>query len=356
MAMYIKGMGNISPQQTWGKPDFDKEVTNHTGNWLRCLEPEYEQWIDGRALRRMSRILRMGIASAIMALKDAGIERPDGIITGTGFGCLEDTGTFLAGMIDKHEQNLNPTPFIQSTHNTIGSQIALMLNCYGYNQTYTHDAFSFESALMDALMSSTEHLDRHLLVGGVDEVTEFSHSIHSRFGIFRKNQKSNLDLFSASQKGTVHGEGATWFACSGRQDAEDKACVEAVTTLYKPDAEALGEGIDDFMHAIHKRPADIDMLLLGKSGDVQFDKTISEIAHKKFGASTQGVFKHLCGEYPVASAFALWLAASMLHTGRIPESVAIRSDRSPLKNILIFNQYFGTHYSLILVRSCRDMA
>ena len=45
---------------------------------------------------------------------------------------------------------LTPTSFIQSTHNTVGGQIALGLECKGYNFTYVHASISFESALLDA--------------------------------------------------------------------------------------------------------------------------------------------------------------------------------------------------------------
>ena len=29
-------------------------------------------------------------------------------------------------------------------------------------------------------------------------------------------------------------------------------------------------------------------------------------------------YKHLCGEYPTASAFALWMAANIIKTGTVP--------------------------------------
>jgi 3-oxoacyl-[acyl-carrier-protein] synthase II len=353
MGIYIKGMGNISPQNTWGAPGVE-ETVEYKGNRLQCIDPDYEQWIDVRAIRRMSRILKLGTASAFMALKDAGVDKPDGIITGTGFGCLEDTGIFLSGMIEKNEQNLNPTPFIQSTHNTIGSQIALMLNCYGYNQTYTHDAFSFESALLDTLLTLKENPDQRLLVGGVDEITEFSHSIHSRFNIFSRNMENNIEVFKSAHKGMLHGEGAAWFVVSGEGGDVDRACIESVATFYKPSEAQLRKGIDDFLMAAGMRKEDVGMVLLGTSGDNRFDRLASEIAEEKFIPGRIGVFKHLCGEYPVASAFALWLASRILHTGKVPKSVAVSEGHRSPGNVLIFNQYFGTHYSLILASSCRD--
>jgi hypothetical protein len=93
-------------------------------------------------------------------------------------------------------------------------------------------------------------------------------------------------------------------------------------------------------------------VLCGKSGDAKTDAGIDEVVLSLFPSSSTGVFKHLCGEYPVASAFACWAAARMLQEQRAPEIIVERDKSRPLKNILIFNQYFGTHYSLILLKAC----
>jgi 3-oxoacyl-(acyl-carrier-protein) synthase len=170
MPVYIKGMGNISPQKTWGDDQLLAKPSDYSGSKLSCIEPDYAQFMDVKQLRRMSRIIKMGVAAGTMALREAGINTPDGIITGTSFGCLEDTGVFLTKLIENKEFALNPTPFIQSTHNTIGSQIALLLQCQGYNQTYTQRAFSFEHALLDAVLELKDNPQQHILVGGVDEI------------------------------------------------------------------------------------------------------------------------------------------------------------------------------------------
>ena len=44
------------------------------------------------------------------------------------------------------ENCLKPSLFMQSTHNTIGSLIGIVLKCHGYNNTYSHEGISFESA------------------------------------------------------------------------------------------------------------------------------------------------------------------------------------------------------------------
>ena len=349
MPVYIKGMGNISPQKTWGDDPLLANPSDYSGNRLTCIEPDYGQFVDVRQLRRMSRIIKMGVAAGTMALREAGITVPDAIITGTSFGCLEDTGIFLSKMIENSENALNPTPFIQSTHNTIGSQIALLLQCQGYNQTYTQRGFSFEHSLIDAILELKDNPDQNILAGGVDEITDHSHSIQKRFGIFRDNS-SSINLLRQEGNGTVNGEGAVYLALSGEKSGNNNICLEAVSTFYN--SGKLMTDVKDFFANTSLGHTDVDFVLMGKSGVGKWDKELEEIASGLFQKASLGVFKHLCGEYPTASAFATWLASRLLREKRIPEIVFEKNAQRPLKNILIFNAYFEKYHSLILLRTC----
>jgi 3-oxoacyl-[acyl-carrier-protein] synthase II len=351
MTVYINGMGAVSPQQIWNKEMLLSHPRDYVGDRLSCIEPDYSQYIDPKHLRRMSRILKMGVAASAMALQEAGVKIPDGIITGTGYGCLEDTEIFLHKMIELREQALNPTPFIQSTHNTIGSQIALLLMCQGYNQTYTQEGFSFESALLDSMMALNENPDQILLTGGVDEITDVSHEIQKRFGIFRKASASSLDLFNSSSKGTLHGEGAFYFALSGKKGKETYASIDSITTFYKPSSKELVTGIHEFIQSASLTPEDLDLILIGKCGDVDLDEATEKISKQSFGSVPIGLFKHLSGEYPTASAFAMGLGARIIQTQQIPPSV-LNGNTKSVRNVLIYNPYFSQYHSLILLRSC----
>jgi len=350
MKVYINGIGAVSPQQIWNGEGHLASPNEYSGNHLSCIEPDYTQYIDPKYLRRMSRILKMGAAASAMALQEAGVKIPDGIITGTGYGCLEDTEIFLRKMIELREQALNPTPFIQSTHNTIGSQIALLLTCQGYNQTYTQEGFSFESALLDAMMALHENPDQILLTGGVDEITDASHKIQERFGVFRKTFPSSLDLFNSAAKGVLHGEGAFYFALSGKRK-EAYASIDSITTFYNPSREELVTGIQEFIQSASLSHEDLDLVLMGKCGDARLDQATEEISKQSFGSAPVSLFKHLSGEYPTSSAFALWLAARIIQTQQIPPTV-LSGSICPLKNVLIYNPYFSHYHSLILLRAC----
>lgn len=332
MSAFIHGMGLISTQETFGKNSLGK-VIDHQGTKLESIEPDYTNWIDPKVIRRMSKIIRTGVASAKLALHNAGLEKPDAIITGTGLGCLDDTEVFLNKLIDNKEEALNPTPFIQSTHNTIGSQVALITQCLGYNQTYTHRAFSFELALEDALMLLKENPKQNILAGGVDELTTLSLKALTSLGLNK-----------------AQGEGAGFFMLNGeKQDAV--AELSDVTMIFKPkQATDVQHKMDELLNHAGLTINEIDLVLSGETGNAQDDVLLKEVLDSTNLASKAMIFKNLCGEYSTASAFAVWHGATILKSGELPKGLT--EYQRPVRNVLIYNQYLNQHHTLILLKAC----
>ena len=161
----------------------DTNLVIHGAAGVSSVEPDYKEFIlDAGLRRRMSRVIRMSVAAAIMTLKDAGIEKIDAIVTGTGWGCLADTEKFLISIIQNQERLLNPSAFIQSTSNTVGAQIALMRGDKHYNSTYVHGSSSFESALFDSSLLINEGKGC-VLTGGFDELTPTKSHLLGRMGM-----------------------------------------------------------------------------------------------------------------------------------------------------------------------------
>ena len=351
MPVYINGMGIISPQNTEDENFLSKPI-DFNSEPLACQEPDYNEWIDIRQQRRMSRIVKMGVAAAVKAFKESNVEMPDAIITGTGLGCLEDTASFLH-KLSITEEALNPTPFIQSTHNTIGSQVAMLLNCQNHNSTFSHRAFSFESALLDSILLLEEKPDAKILVGSADEIINESHEVQKRLNLFRSELHSSLNLFSREAEGTIHGEGAIYFSLSNAQQESSYAKLIDLETSFKPFEQEFKSTIQKFLNRNQIASSEIDVVLNGKSGDKKNDALLNSVLPKIFQRKV-GMFKHLCGEYSTASSFATWLAAKILRHQTIPEILTI-STNGPLKNVLIVNQYCGSYYSIILLSSCSDI-
>lgn len=156
---------------------------------LSCVEITSEEELEGirkyvkpLEVRRMGKIMKSSLLSSMEALAQANIEIPDAIITGTIYGCLEYSELLLEQMKEEGETMLKPTHFMQSTHNTIGSNIAIKTKCHGYNVTYTQGVESLEWAIRDAEMLIKEGKAKTVLVGCHDESTPLFNSLLERDG------------------------------------------------------------------------------------------------------------------------------------------------------------------------------
>lgn len=143
---------------------------------------EIKNYVKPMEARRLGRILKSALLSSLKALEQAGIGTPDAIITATSLGCLENSVQLLNQLRDEGEEGLKPTWFMQSTHNTIGSTVAIHTGCHGYNATYTHGEDSLRWALADAEMLIKSGRARSVLVGLHDETTPEFCDIMSRLG------------------------------------------------------------------------------------------------------------------------------------------------------------------------------
>ena len=284
MELYIKGIGILSAAGSNVDQDFPGDVLPE--NFL-CKEPDYTPFIPPMQLRRMSKAVRMGIGASKIALQQAAIDKPDALSIGTAMGCLSDTETFLSRMVDQDEQMLTPTAFIQSTHNTVGGQIALLHGCNGHNLTYVHRGHSFEHAMINAYLYLQAHPQENMLVGGIDELTPTSEAIWKRFGV-EKN-----------------GEGAGFFVVNVKD--REGVCIRDINTFTTGDANKVTSSVNRFLERTSLNRADIDCVVLGakEEDDVLYGALKNEL----FPGNKMLVFKNRCGDYGTASAFAIGMIA-----------------------------------------------
>lgn len=134
--------------------------------------------------RRMSSVVKQGVAVGIDCLCDFNESKEiDAIITSTYLGCIEDTEKFIEIIESTEESLLNPTPFIRSTFNTIGAQIALLCKNQHYNMTYSHGKKSWEQAFLDAALLIVEQDANNVLVGYYDEKTVLEEQLCQRLSL-----------------------------------------------------------------------------------------------------------------------------------------------------------------------------
>jgi 3-oxoacyl-[acyl-carrier-protein] synthase II len=348
--IFITGLGNVSPQKTFDNSGFLEEVVSSGSNLLKCQDPNYKEFVPADMLRRMSRIIKFGVAAGKICLADAGCSMPDAIITGTGLGCIEDTEKFLSNLIKCKEEFLTPTSFIQSTHNTVSAQIALLLKCHNYNFTFVHRGLSFESALLDSTLQLDGAQAETVLLGGMDEMTINTFQILQRLGQVKQKAIDSLQLIRDKTRGSIAGEGSAFFLLSSKPGAKNYAKISAPDMFYNPVQDEIKNRLVQFLDKNGRTLKDVDLVLLGMNGDPKADNIYHELTGNLPTEPALGYYKHLCGEYFTSSAFGLWLASKILHHHRIPEIVSIRNSHSSgLRTILLYNHYRNSEHSFILV-------
>jgi 3-oxoacyl-(acyl-carrier-protein) synthase len=351
--VYINSIASISPQKTFDNSMFLDEITDYSGNVIFTVDPDYKKYISPAAARRMAKGIKMGVVASKIAMEEAEIETVDAIITGTGMGCMIDSEKFVSAIIDNDEQYLTPTSFIQSTHNTVAGQIALGIECKGYNFTYVHSAISFETALMDAKMQLENDEATNILVGGVEELGDHTTMVHKTINHVKPNDISISIMLDSDTEGAVFSEGADFFVVSNEKKKSCYAELIAVETFNTLSESKLFITIENFLTENHLSLHDIDVVVLGNNGDTNYDSYYHFLSEGIFKTTQQVFYKHLVGENNTISAFGVWLSSKILRTQSIPDIVKMNNiKQSNFKTILCYNQYRGQNHSIILLQEC----
>ncbi|HPF96405.1 MAG TPA: beta-ketoacyl synthase N-terminal-like domain-containing protein [Mangrovimonas sp.] len=351
--VYIHSVASISAQNTVDETAFLDDLVFYEDNVLPVIDPNYKDFIPPAAARRMAKGIKMGVVASKLALNQAGIDKPNAIITGTGLGCLRDSEKFVSAILDNNEQFLTPTPFIQSTHNTVGGQIALELQCKGYNFTYVHASVSFESALLDAELQLKNNEATNILVGGVDELGDHTTELFKLIELIKTEKVSSKALLESQTKGVVYSEGANFFLLTNEKD--EKCYAELIDTAIfntlKKDN--LPTAVEIFLNSNKLNPEHVDLLICGHNGDVEHDDYYEVLTSGIFSDTQQAFYKHLSGEFHTASGFGFWLANKILKTQTLPEAVKLNHVKnSEFGYVLLYNQYLGENHSFTLLRKC----
>lgn len=328
--LYIHHASCISPQVSLDSPK------GPAGNLLKAVEPRYEG-IPGNVLRRMSRSVKMGVGAALPLLKYS----PDGILIGTGYGGMEDSIRFLNQIVEYDEGVLTPGTFVQSTANAIASQLGLLHHNKGYNITFVNRGLSFESALLDASMLVREQPGRNWLAGGVDEISDHNYRFEQAEGWYKQEDVTGKDLYSVQTPGAIAGEGAAVFLLNDRPVGA-LAAIRKIVVLAGEEVEALHSAVVNLLDGDSP-----DLLLSGENGDcraLKWYQVVESVAGPHAGIVR---FKHLCGESPTSSAYALWLACNL--PADLPAHLVKRSPHTAPRRILFYNNYKFTQHSLILL-------
>lgn len=325
---YVISSAQVSCQAPLRDTWFDTPVW-HRGEYVRAVEPDSKAYLAPGESRRMSRLLRRAICTSSEALRQAGVEMPDAIVTGTGTGCQENSERFLEEMCDYGENCLKPSLFMQSTHNTISSSIAVRLGCHGYNTTYSHGTLSLESALLDAWLQIKSGATGTALVGSHDEVTPLMATV------LRRIRSCTGFISECSVSALLRG---------GEGDNRPLCSLDGVTLLRTP-------GITQVADAC----CGADAVLLGITGDDLCDEPYLRLAGKLGDKVAKLHYKHLFGTNDSSSAAAFHAGVRLISEGRIPGFMYIgsaRPDAPAPRHVAIATYGSGGEWGVTRISSC----
>lgn len=348
-AVYINSAACISVQDTLNENFFDTLKPENSVQVLKAIEPNYKEYIPPAMSRRMSKTVKMSSVVSTKALQEAGIEKPDSIIVGTGMGCSQDSEKFLRNVIDNNEEFLTPTFFIQSTHNTVAGQIALGLQCHGYNFTYVNCSSSLELSMLDAKLQILDGEANNVLVGSTDEQTDRTMELFKLNNSIKKEENLPVDYLNSTTGGVIWGEGSSFFVLGKEKTESSYAQLKDIQIINTLELDETQKFIEDFLAKNNLTNQNIDAVILGFSGDSKSDIYYQK-ASELFSNSSLLYYKHLSGEFNTASGFSTFMACHILKNQEIPEVMMINDvKKESIKNVLLYNHLGGSDHSLVLL-------
>lgn len=348
-AVYINSAACISVQDTLNENFLQSLKPEYSTLVLKAIEPAYKEFIPPAMIRRMSKTVKMSSVASHFALKEAGVENPDAIIVGTGIGCSQDSEKFLKNVLDNNEEFLTPTYFIQSTHNTVAGQIALGLQCHAYNFTYVNTSSSLEFSLLDAKLQISDGEAENILVGSTDEQTERTMELYKLNKTIKKEENLPVDFLNSETEGVIWGEGASFFVLGKDKTENSYTQLTDIQITNKLDLEETQQFIRDFLAKNNLTSNEIDVAILGFSGDAKSDVYYKN-AMSLFKNSALLYYKHLSGEFNTASGFSTFMACHILKNQEIPDVMMINDlKKQEIRNILLYNHLGGSDHSLVLL-------
>lgn len=312
------------------------EPLTYSEDYVRAIDPDFKQFISAGDARRMGKLMKRALATSISALNEGGTVNPDAIITGTGFGSVENTELFLDALVRNGEQMLKPTLFMQSTHNTASSLIGIHTHSHGYNSTYSQKGLSFDSALYDAWLQFRLGKIGNALVGAHDEMSPV-------FSTFMRKAGHVKD-------GEICSEAAVSVLLSSAQDtsAAPYCTLNGVKILNMPNRDTLCQAVGALIE--QSGVSRISAVITGTSGNAVNDSWYSMLDGILDGVPRVG-YKNLFGVTFASSAVGFYVAACSLRDGFIPASLTGKDPIECKDAVLIVNVVDGCHYSLSILES-----
>ncbi len=320
-------------------------------------------------IKRMGRGQAMAIAAVQRAINFCGDATPPArgagtaVSVGTAWAEEGDEIIFLENLIKFGEKGAKPAFFVNSVKNALASQLALTFGFQGENQTFAHDALSFESALWQGARILRAGRARHAVVCGVEALVEFQ-EIHGHLLGWYGTDPAPLAPLSAEKRaagqGTLPGEGAAAFVLTapGAEAAplarlvvvRARGSLQRAPALSTSDELAL---VEQALRDANTRLGSVGLLLVGANGDPAFDEIYAQVARRlraRAEGLAVGVYRHLTGDFATASALGFELAVRAVAGRAVPSEVRIvEGAPGSIQRVLLYHVSSAGYHSAMIV-------
>ncbi len=164
----LKGEKKVEPELT----TIETDQGSYNLPVFRAATKTLGTIVKSRELRRLDHFSRLALLGACLACEDAGqtlISEHTGLIVASVYGASATTFAFLDSFIKDGDTLASPTLFSNSVHNAAAAHIAKHLNITGPNLSLTQGNLSIPMALMTAAHWLAEGRVDAVLCGAVDE-------------------------------------------------------------------------------------------------------------------------------------------------------------------------------------------
>jgi 3-oxoacyl-(acyl-carrier-protein) synthase len=282
-----------------------------------------------------------------------------------GTACAEegDEIAFLEHLVKRGEKGARPAYFVNSVKNALASQVALTFGWPGENQTFHHDALSFETALWYGARLLCANRAERAVVCGVDALAEFAEIQGHLLGQLHTDPTQLAPLSGRGPpggRGSLPGEGAAAFIVAppgttasplGRiVGVRSRGPLEREPRL---DASQELRFVEQAVADMGATMGDIGLVLLGANGDPELDRNYAAIAaglRPLVPRAATGVYRHLVGDFATASALGLALAVRTVAEQAVPEEIRLVAGRAENPTlVLLYHLTTAGRKSVILV-------
>ena len=203
------------------------------------------RWLPASQARRLGRPSRLAVASARMALDEAGLPSLEGlrtsVVLATAFGAVSFTEKLVTQILTEGPEAAQPFYFSECVANAAAAQVAIALGATGANVTITQREAGPLLALSHGAREVAEGRADVAIAGAAEEITPFLHALLDRFRATARAERGLDEAprpLDARRNGFLAGEGAAALVL----EAADAAAARGAHPLAR--IAATGAGFD----------------------------------------------------------------------------------------------------------------